>query len=247
MILVGRLAAEPSAPATARYDSYIGGVERRIEQQHHTASGFALGPQDAARLRRGELIVENLAPGNSVALRGAMLHHWRARAFVAGARAADAERVLRDVAAYPRVYAPQVERARTMAVQGDHLRTTMRVRQKHVLTVVLDTDYDVAFGKLDAAHGWSCSRSTRVAEIGAAGSPQERALGPHEDHGFLWRQNTYWSWTEADAGLYIELESVSMSRTIPAGLGWAIGPFVESVPRESLEFTLRATAAALRK
>jgi hypothetical protein len=59
--------------------------------------------------------------------------------------------------------------------------------------------------------------------------------------------NTYWSCEERDGGLYIEIESVSLSRSIPVGLGWAIGPFIESVPRDSLEFTLRATRDALKK
>ena len=46
----------------------------------------------------------------------------------------------------------------------------MRVRQKHVITVVMDTAYDVTFGRLDAQHGYSISRSTRIAEIDAAGT-----------------------------------------------------------------------------
>jgi hypothetical protein len=72
-------------------------------------------------------------------------------------------------------------------------------------------------------------------------------LGPGEEHGFLWRMNTYWSYEERDGGLCIQIESVTLSRSIPIGLGWAIGPFIESVPRDSLEFTLRATSDALRK
>jgi hypothetical protein len=59
--------------------------------------------------------------------------------------------------------------------------------------------------------------------------------------------NTYWSYEERDGGLYIQIESVTLSRSIPTGLGWAIGPFIESVPRDSLEFTLRATSNALRR
>jgi hypothetical protein len=38
---------------------------------------------------------------------------------------------------------------------------------------------------------------------------------------------------------------VSLSRDIPTGLGWLIGPFVTSIPRESLEFTLQAMRRAL--
>ena len=72
-------------------------------------------------------------------------------------------------------------------------------------------------------------------------------MTPAQEHGFLWRLNTYWSYEERDGGLYLQIESVSLTRAIPPGLGWAIGPFVESVPRESLEFTLHAACDALRK
>jgi hypothetical protein len=123
----------------------------------------------------------------------------------------------------------------------------MRVRQRHVITVVMDTEYAVEFGRAGVGQGWSVSRSTRIAEIEGAGTSKERALSAAEEHGFLWRQNTYWSYEERDGGLYMQVESVSLTRAIPVGLGWAVRPFVESVPRESLEFTLRAVCGALKK
>ena len=42
-------------------------------------------------------------------------------------------------------------------------------------------------------------------------------------HGFMWRLNTYWTWEERDSGLYMQIESVSLSRSIPSGLGWMVG------------------------
>jgi hypothetical protein len=68
-----------------------------------------------------------------------------------------------------------------------------------------------------------------------------------EEHGFLWRQNTYWSCEERDGGLYVQVESLSLTRSIPHGLGWAIAPYVESVPGESLEFTLRAVVQGMHR
>jgi hypothetical protein len=123
----------------------------------------------------------------------------------------------------------------------------MRVLRHYVITVVLDTDYDVTFARRDPQHGYSISRSTRISEIESPGTPKERTLSPTEDHGFLWRLNTYWTYEERDGGLYMQIETVSLSRSIPRGLGWAVGPFVEKVPRESLEVTLRSTCNALRK
>jgi hypothetical protein len=176
-----------------------------------------------------------------------MLRHWRGTAFVPGATAAEFERLMKNFGDYPRYFAPQVLRARVLRQQGDRFQATMRVRQKHVLTVVMDTTYDVVFGQLDPRHGYSSSRSTQISEIDSPGTAKEHALNASDEHGFLWRQNTYWSYEERDGGLYMQVESISLSRSIPTGLGWAVRPFVESVPRESLEFTLRATRDALRR
>jgi hypothetical protein len=155
--------------------------------------------------------------------------------------------MLRDFNAYPQRFSPQVLQAKALAQPNGHLLASMRVRQKHVLTVVMDSTYDVAFGQLNAHEGFSSSRSTAIYEIDAPGTSHEHALNPAEEHGFLWRLNTYWTWEERDGGLYIQIESVSLSRSIPAGLGWALRPFVQSVPRESLEFTLRSACNAVRK
>jgi hypothetical protein len=62
----------------------------------------------------------------------------------------------------------------------------------------------------------------------------------------LWRLNTYWRLLERDGGTYLQCESISLSRGIPTGLGWLVGPFVTSIPRESLAFTLETTANRLR-
>ena len=243
----GVLFGEPPPPsAVAAFESYALTVEARLARQHGAAAGFLslLPAAGAARLQRGEPavepVVEPLSPPPSAKPAGALLHHWRATAFVPDARAAGFEQLLRNFDAYPRVFAPQVIEARTLVAAPDHLQASLRVRQRHVLTVVLDTTYEVTFGRLDPRHAYSSSRSLHIAEVTASGVPTP-------DHGFLWRQNTYWSWEERDGGLYLQVESVSLTRAIPAGLGWAVGPYAESIPRESLEFTLRAAAAALRR
>jgi hypothetical protein len=235
---------EPATAALNAFNAYAGKVEARLEMEHRAR--MVVTPGMAERLRRGEVIVEQLSPTGSEP-EGAMLHDWRGTAFAPGATAADLERVLRDFAAYPQRFAPEVLQARVLSTRGDELTAWMRVRQKHVLTVVMDSTYDVQFGRRDARSGWSASRSTKIAEIGGYGTANERALDASEEHGFLWRLNSYWTYEERDGGLYIQIESVSLSRAIPTGLGWALRPYVESVPRESLEFTLRAACKAVRK
>jgi hypothetical protein len=247
----GSVLAEPAPAAVSAFNAYVSTVEARLAQQHRSQETFLAPVAPAAssqmRLRRGELIVEQLTPSTGADLPGAMLHHWRGTAFAPGAKAADFERLMKDFNAYPRHYSPQVLQAKVLTEQGDRIQAVMRVRQQHVITVVMDTAYDINFGRLDPHDGYSTSRSTRISEIDAPGTRAEHALSARQEHGFLWRLNTYWSYEERDGGLYMQIESVSLTRSIPSGLGWAVGPFVRSVPRESLEFTLRSTCNALRR
>jgi hypothetical protein len=251
----GRVAAEPPPATASAFNAYIGAVESRLARQHGSQTGFlapaASDPQSEARLRRGELIVEKIAPPTSLDLPGAMLHHWRGTAFAAGATAADFERLMKDFNAYPKHFSPQVLRAKVLTQPDDgrhnRFQGVMRVRQQHVITVVMDMTYDISFARLDTQHGYSISRSTQISEIGSPGTGAEHVLTSSQEHGFLWRLNTYWSYEERDGGLYMQIESVSLTRSIPYGLAWAVGPFVESVPRDSLEFTLRSTCNALRR
>jgi hypothetical protein len=254
-LLVGpqSAAADPSPAAVTGFNTYITQLESRLTRQHSAAQGF-LAPFDAARVHGGEVVIEQITPASGASFPGAMLHHWRGTAFVPGARAADLERLLRDYSRYPQVYSPQVVTARVMAQDGNHYQTMLRVSQKHVITVVLDTTYDVQFFPAEAehdastgAHGHNISHSTRITEIADPSTATEHALDSNHEHGFMWRLNTYWSWEERDGGLYMQIETVSLTRSVPTGLGWAIGPFINSIPRESIEFTLRSTANALRR
>jgi hypothetical protein len=241
--------AQPTPAAVAAFNAYAGTVESRLAQQHRSDDAF-LAPSPAsetARLRSGEYIVERLTPAAGAEVSGSLLHHWRGTAFVPGATAADFERLMQNFRAYPQHFSPQVLQAALIAHSGDRMKASMRVRQKHILTAVLDTTYDITYGQLDKQHGYSVSRSMRIAEIDSPGTASERALNASEEHGFLWRLNTYWSYEEKDGGLYLQIEAISLTRSIPHGLGWVIRPYIESIPRESLEFTLRSTCNALRR
>jgi hypothetical protein len=240
------VAEVPTPAAVAGYNDYVGHVEARLAGQHKSAEGF-LAPVDEARVKNGDVVLEHLTPAPSKELAGALLQDWRGTAFVPGAKGADFERVMRNFTAFPQIYSPEVLSTSVPLKDGNHYHVAMRVRQQHIITVVMDMTYDQTFGRLDAQHGYSLSRTIKVAEIDAPGTSKERALSVDEDHGYLWRLNNYWSYEERDGGLYIQVESVSLSKAVPKGLGWAIGPFVNSVPRESLEFTLRATRDALKK
>jgi hypothetical protein len=61
----------------------------------------------------------------------------------------------------------------------------------------------------------------------------------------MWALDTYWRFLQAEDGVFVQCEAISLTRDVPAGLGWLIRPFIESIPRESLEFTLATTRKAV--
>lgn len=247
----GPVHAQPPPGAIAAFNVYVSEVESRLARQRRLPGTFVSGLEGssavAIRLRAGELILEDLTAPAGAELPGALLHHWRGTVFVASAKAADFEQLLRAVNAYPIHFSPQVLEARLLGQKDGHLLVWMRVGQKHILPVVMDATYDVSFGRLDSQCRYSTSRSIQISEIDSPGKPGEHALSSQQEHGFLWRSNSYWTYQQQDDGLYLQIETVSLSRSIPSGLAWAIRPFVQSIPREALEFTLGAAADAVRK
>lgn len=147
--------AEPSTAAVSAFNSYVRAVESRLAEQHRSPKAFLATstPQNEIELHRGNLVVEQLTPTGGVALPGALLHHWRGTAFAPGATSADFERLMRDFKAYPQSFEPEVLQAEALAQRGDRFQALIRVRQRHVITVVMDTTYDIRFGRLDARHG----------------------------------------------------------------------------------------------
>ena len=154
VMIPGYSVAQLSAIAASAYSAYVGHVESRITQQHSNRGSFLAmvnaSPQNQQRLHNGELIVEEVTPTTNDDFDGSMLHHWRGTAFVPGAKAADLERMLKNFNAYPQYFSPQVLQAKILSQQGDRMLAMMRVRQKHVITVVLDSTYEINFGRLDA-------------------------------------------------------------------------------------------------
>ena len=232
LLNASHLFAEPSPTALAAFNTYTAQVESRLDRQHNSPDAFlALDPAALTQLRSGQLLIEHLP---TPAASNALLHHWRATAFVPNATAADFERLLQNFTAYPHNFAPQIISTTVLSHTPTDTLLRLRTRQHHVITVVLDTTVDVTFTTLDAGRGYSISRSTHVDQITPSG-----------DNGFLYRLNTYWTYEQRDGGLYLQIESLSLTRSIPRGLAWAVQPYLESIPRESLVFTLTSARNAL--
>lgn len=232
-------AADLRPETVAAFDKYVRLTEQRMARDTYDA---------LATRGRGELFIEPVVTreqGKEIDVPGGLVHHWVGAVFVPGATVDQAVALLQDYDRHARIYQPTVERSKVLARDGDRFKVYLRFMMKKVITVVVNSEHEARFTREGPGRARSRIVSTRIAEVEDPGTPSERELPVGRDGGYLWRLNTYWRFLERDNGVYVECESITLTRGIPAGFGWLVRPFVTSIPRESLTFTLERTRAQL--
>jgi hypothetical protein len=249
-------AAELKPGTIAAFERYVRATEARIGAEVSDARRFlyvdtmpdARRRAQAADLVSGKLVIERMRSdenGRAIPIADGLIHHWLGAVFVPGGTLTAAVALLQDYDRHADIYKPAIERSQVLKQEGDRFKVFLRFFMKKVISVTINSDHDARFTRVDDTRAYSRIVSTRVQEVQQAGAPSERELPEGNDGGYLWRINSYWRFLERDGGVYVQCESVTLSRDIPFGLGWVIEPFVTSIPRESLTFTLETTRRVL--
>jgi len=263
-IVLATVLASPAAAAPVRlnkqtvdaFELYARLAEERVNRELREEAFLWMDRQAEphrgelhAKLRDGELVIEKIETPDGktkVEIPGGMIHHWVGVTFIPGVTLEQTLAFLQNYDEHENYYKPEVLEARLLARDGNRFRVYFRFFKKKVISAVLNTEHDIVYMPVAARRYYSRSYSTRIAEVEDAGKPSEHEKPVGNDRGFLWRLYTHWRFEEKDGGTYVQCETITLSRDIPAGLGWLIGPFVRSVPRESLTSTLANTRAGLQ-
>ena len=244
-------------PQTAKaYDRYIELTGAQVTAELAQSGAYlwverlppAQRAADEEQLRNGQLVIERLETldsGKPIPTPGGMIHHWVGTVFVPGATLGQTISFMQDYDHKVQYFKPDIVRSKILRHEGDDYFVLLRFYKRKIITTVIDTDQEVHYHVVDSTHAYSRSKTTRVQEVEDAGKSDEKLEAEGHDRGFMWRMNTYWRFEEKDGGTYVECQAISLTRDIPTGLGWMVGSFVTSVPRESLTFTLTTARAAL--
>ena len=237
-------AAELKPQTVAAFDRYVQQAEQRMDGRK---SFLWTGESDARarRVRQGAMLVEPATGTAETPVAFGLVHDWVGAVFIPGTTLEQTLAVGQDYNRHKDIYRPEVMDSRILAHTGNDFRVYLRLLKKKVITVVLDTEHEVHYERVDATRWRSRSRSTKIAEVKDAGKPNERELPPGTGDGYLWRLYSYWRYEERDGGTWVECETISLTRDIPTGLGWLIEPIIRSLARDSLVSTLRETQASL--
>ena len=164
--------------------------------------------------------------GNEIEVPGGAIHDWRGSALMRGVTL---DRLLRSLM-HPGTPPPQedVLEARVLGRSADSLHVYLKLVRRTIMTVTYETEHTMTFRRHSETLATSRSVATRIAEVDG------------RDRGFLWRLNSYWRYVQVGDDVRVDLESLSLSREVPALLRPAAGPVIRHIARESLTRTLEA-------
>ncbi len=237
-------------PATLKaFDAYVAKAEAAMQETLHASGPFLWCDLDAKRsaeVREGKIVTQLWAGRGPAKVPNGLIHDWIGGAFVPGATLEQLLELIQNYDNHKNIYKPEVMDSKLVNRRDNDFQIYLRLLKKKIITVVLETDHDVHYRPLSRSR-WECrSYTTRIAEVEDPGTAKEKVLPPDTGYGFLWRLYSYWRFEERDTGVYLECRAISLTRDVPFGLGWAIDPIIQELPRESLTNTLAATRRALQ-
>ena len=236
---IGVAAAELTLPASAAYNAYLAEARQAFLARLGTDAG-AVPKSEGVPLAR---------PGREdgiVSVPGGLVHHWVGAAFIPHATLQRAVDVSSAYDAYVGIY-KEVIASKLVAREGDTYRILIRLTESQAgVGAVLDIHSTVRYSRPSDRVACVLSNADEIREVKDAGQSNERLLPAGRDSGYLWRASSFTRFIERDDGVYVEMETLGLSRSFPPFLGWFIEPIARRLGRKSIERSLEEFIAAVR-
>ena len=194
------------------------------------------GGSDADRAAlRGQRAIVRPGGGDGIqTMPGSLVHHWRGAIFIRGVTLDQALSVSRAYPDYPSIFRPIIA-STVLSDKGDVLRVQFRMKESAAgMTAILDVWSSIRYVRIDATRAYGVSISDEIREVEDAGRSTERHLPAGRDSGYLWRAGAFTRFVEHDGGVYMEMETIGLSRRFPPLLGWMIEPIARHIGRRSV-------------
>jgi hypothetical protein len=218
----GWLFAQPPKPQTQmEFERYVQSSEARMAAR----KGFP-----AANIEKGvKTIPANGA--NPHPLAGGQLYDWIGTVFIPGASLEKLVRMIQDYDHRANYFPETIASSKLSCRDGtDHFRYTMRLKEPAVIDVESDVLWDPVID-----HRRHCrSYSIKTAEAG-------------KDHGYLRQLYSYWWFAEADDGVHVQAETITLSDEF-GSMTRALGSMLMGInPEKSLRHSLESMRDSVLK
>jgi len=204
--------------------------------------------RDIERIKAGQVYIRQMTTkegDKKIEIHDGLAHHWLAIGFLPKAHLAGAIRIAQDYDHHADYFAPDIQRSHLVSQDGEHFHAYFRLYRHTIVTVTYNTEFEAEYTLSSPTQAYCFSKATRIAEVHNPGDKNEHEYPVGNDHGFLWRLNLYTRYVEVDDGLFIQVEFLSLSRTVPALFAWFVNPYLRSIPRDYLTDYIRRFGKAV--
>ena len=239
------VAAELTGAAAQAYSAYFNKARQSFLDRVNRGANIA--DVDRVVLRDGGTVVHAGEGDGILPAPDSLIHHWFAATMIPGVTLDQVVSVSRAYADYPTIFHP-VMTAKVVADEGDALRVQLRMRESAGgMSATLDMTSRVVYSRLDARHAHVISTTEEIREVKDAGQSDERRLPAGNDSGYLWRAGAFTRFVDEGNGVYMEMETIGLSRPFPPMLGWMIEPIARRIGRRSVEQSVHEFREAVLK
>lgn len=177
--------------------------------------------------------------GEMTAVPLGLIHHWTGLVFIPNVRASDVLHVLQDYDAYAELYKPAVIHSQLLNRHSDEFLYRLKFVQKGFgIKAGLLGEFRTNYFQSNAGTGYSITEATQLTELQNPESPDEKALSLSAAHGYVEKVLTIVKYKESTQGVSVEVETLTLSRAMPASLRWLVAPLIQRFSRQTMNETL---------
>jgi hypothetical protein len=241
-------AAEPKRETIRAWDDYIASVNASVAERNAGGKPFLWvddSPETLQRVQNGRLAITDHDPRK---VPQGLIHHWVGVMFVPNVSLDQVMAVLNSYDRYSDIYKPLIRKASVIEEDGDTVKLNVIAAQKAFsVTGAVDTDEEIRTARPAPDRVCITANSVRMQEIANYGQPTEHVFPEDRRPGFVWRALIVERLEQRDGGVYVELETISLSRGIPVEVRWLIKPLTDDLPRKMMTDILDQTRAAVQR
>ena len=242
-------AAELQPATRSAWQAYLQTAQARTQARLAEGAHFLWTDEGAGReqmLHDGSILVSPGTGNGTQAVPGGLIHDWIATMFIPNANLAGVLRVAHDYGDYKQFYKPAIVDSKLLASAGGEGSFEMRSLHRVLLmTAVMDSRFVTQDVPVDGKRWYIVADATRVQEVENYGQPNQRVLPPDQGKGYIWRLHTVTRYEERNGGVYVEMETIALSRDVPVAVRWMVNPVVAHFSRTELMTSLRKTREAV--
>ncbi len=185
--------------------------------------------------------------GGVVPVPSGLLHHWTGMVFIPGVRTSDLLAALQGYDSYASIFRPAVIDSKLLNHTNDEFKYRLKFAQKGFgVKLGLLGVFRSQYYPLSPQAGFSITEATELNELENPATSKERVIPFGSSHGYVEKMFTVVRYREVDTGIYVQVETLTLSRDIPGAVRWLVAPIIQRFSRQTMAGTLKSLKDHIR-